>query len=322
VALLSGDADPETERRLVDAGASVERIEGMRRIPRPGGVRALSGRLRSLRPAVVHVSLTDQGDGLGPIVSAVLLARRPTLASLHLVIPNRAIWREGVSAFALRRPDSLVAVSESVAAYARGRGAAATVILNGVDPPSLAPDARAGLGIPHGRFVVGGIGRLVDQKGWDVLGEAMQLVREQRPDIQAVVVGDGPDRGELERRIPSDAVAFVGYREQASSLLGAFDVLAVPSRYEAFGRVAAEAMMSGVPVIASAVDGLPEVLGDTGVLVAPERPDLLAEAIVGLAADAERRRALSEAALVRAGTLFGAVRMTQQFEELYRSLAA
>jgi glycosyltransferase involved in cell wall biosynthesis len=319
VVLVGDEVAVETVRRLEAAGAEVRRVPGLRRIPRPRAVLALARALREVDPVLVHVGLTDQGDGLAPLLAA-RLARRPALATLHLVIPQRARWREWVSTLALRLPRLVLGVSESVAAYVRARGGRATVVLNGIDPPELLPDARAQLGLADGALVVGGIGRIDEQKGWDVLCDARAAVRSARPEAVAVVLGDGPGLAGLQAR-GGDAVRFAGYRERASSFLPAFDLLAVPSRYEAFGRVAAEAMLGGVPVVASAVDGLPEVVGDAGVLVPPERPDALAEAILGLLADPDERAAVAERGRARAAERFAASRMVAEVEAVYRELA-
>jgi glycosyltransferase involved in cell wall biosynthesis len=318
VVLVGDEVADETVRRLTAAGAEVRRVPGVRRIPRPGAILALARALRDVRPALVHVGLTDQGDGLGPLLAA-RVARRPLLATLHLVVPQRQRRREWVSAFALRLPRLVIGVSESVAAYVRSRGGRATVVLNGIDPPELLPDARAQLDLPADALVVGGIGRIDEQKGWDVLCDAMAAVRTSVPTAVAVVLGDGPGLAELQER-GGDAVRFVGYRERASSYLPAFDVLAVPSRYEAFGRVAAEAMLGGVPVVASAVDGLPEVVGDAGVLVRPDRPEVLAEALVRLLSDPGERAALAAAGKARATERFAAERMVGEVERVYREL--
>lgn len=318
VVLVGDEVADETVRRLTAAGAEVRHVPGLGRIPRPRAILALVRAVRDVDPALVHVGLTDQGDGLGPLLAG-RLARRPLLATLHLVIPQRIRPREWVSTVALRLPRLVIGVSESVAAYVRSRGGRATVVLNGIDPPELLPDARAQLDLPADALVVGGIGRIDDQKGWDVLCRAMAVVRAAVPGAVAVVLGDGPGLAELQVR-GGDAVRFVGYRERASSYLPAFDLLAVPSRYEAFGRVAAEAMLGGVPVVASAVDGLPEVVGDAGVLVPPDRPEALAEAIVRLLSDPGERVAVAERGRLRATERFSADRMVGEVERLYREL--
>jgi glycosyltransferase involved in cell wall biosynthesis len=267
----------------------------------------------------VHVGLTDQGDGLGPLLAA-RLARQPLLATLHLVVPDRAPWRERVAALALRLPDLVIGVSQATAGYAAGAGAATTVVLNGVDTPAYAADARGELGLSPSALVVGGVGRVDPQKGWDVLCDAAELVRARGREVDWVVVGDGPELETLRHRGEQAGVRFAGYRAGASSLVPAFDILAVPSRYEAFGRVAAEAMLAGVPVVASAVDGLPEVVGDAGVLVPAGRADVLADAVVDLLDDARRRSDLARRGRARAEERFAAARMVAETEAVYRRL--
>jgi glycosyltransferase involved in cell wall biosynthesis len=320
VALLSDRADEETRRRLGDAGAELIVIPGLRRIPgAPGIARAVSA-LRALNPTLVHVNLSDQGDGLGPLIAA-RLARRHTVVTLNLVIPKRARWREHVSSWALRQPDTAICVSESVATYAHLKGARTSLIVYGLDEPQLAPEPRVALGLSSDSFIVGGIGRLHDQKGWDVLCRAAALVREALPEVEFSVIGDGPEWESLTRSSSCDGVRFLGYREQASSFLRAFDVFVVPSRYEAFGFVALEAMYAGVPVIASDIGGLPEVVADCGTLVPPDRPDLLASAIIDLARDPIVRSMNLEKAAKRARSLFTLERMARETAQVYRSVA-
>ena len=136
----------------------------------------------------------------------------------------------------------MIAISQSIASYLGHLGVASTVIYNGVASPELRPDARSHLGLGDAEFVVGGIGRIHEQKGWDVLCRAATMVRERAPEAEFVVVGDGPARQSSVARNERAPVRFVGYEPNASSLLGAFDVLAVPSRWEGFGRVAVEAI--------------------------------------------------------------------------------
>ena len=319
IAFVGDNAAEETRRRLAEAGAEVREVKGLQRIPSPAAVVRLAAALRTASPALVHVNLTDQGGGLGALL-ATRLERRPVVATLNLVIPRRHAWRERVSKWALRLPGMVIGVSESVGRYAEEMGARTTVVRYGIQEPSLATDPRSALGLASDAFVIGGIGRVHSQKGWDVLCSAASLVREELPDAQFVVVGDGPELDELAResKVP---VRFVGYHEQASALVRAFDMLVVPSRYEAFGFVALEAMYAGVPVIASEVGGLPEVVGDCGVLVPPERPELLARAILELATDPDRRATYAHHAMSRAHSLFTAERMAAETARVYETLA-
>lgn len=234
VALLGSDSAEETRTRLADAGAEVRIVPGLRRRPSPVAVIRLLRMIRSVRPALVHVNLSDQGDGLGALAAGVL-ARRPLIATLHLVIPSRARWREATSRFALRRFRAVIAVSHSVGRYLSDRDIPAVVVMNGLDPTPAAQDPRGELGLEGGGMLVGGVGRLHEQKGWDILCRAAALVRRERPDAIFAVIGGGDEGTSLASMPECEEVRFLGYRRQAASLIPAFDILAVPSRYEGLG---------------------------------------------------------------------------------------
>jgi glycosyltransferase involved in cell wall biosynthesis len=267
--------------------------------------------LRRLKPRLVHVNLTDQGDGIVPVLAA-RLARVPVVATLHLVLPGRPARLEALSRLTLRMAARVIAVSEFVADYLRASGIEPALVRNGVAPTLQDPEARSMLGVDAGDYVVGGIGRLDRQKGWDVLCAAAPLVRERVPRARLVVVGDGPERRELAELGRRTGVSFAGYREHAASLIGGFDVLVVPSRYEGFGLVVVEAMLAGVPVVASAADSLPEVVADAGRVVPVDDPTALAEAIASLAEDRALAAGLVERGRRRAQSLFARGRMAEE----------
>ncbi len=319
VAVLAAGGPLEIRRRFQDAGARVELVTGLRRYCTVPGFLRLVTRLRAIGPDLIHVSCPDQGGGLAGLVASRLTGA-PTVATLHLVSPDRRRWRELVSKWALARPATVIAISQSIADYLEHLGIGSTLIYNGIANPELRPDARSHLGLGDAEFVVGGIGRIHEQKGWDVLCRAATLVREQAPEAEFVVVGDGPERQSFAARNECAPVRFVGYEPNASSLLGAFDVLAMPSRWEGFGRVAVEAMLAGVPVIAADVGGLSEVVDDAGLLVPREQPEPLAGAILELAEDPARRRSLATSGRRRAIERFSTQRMLEEIQALYRSL--
>lgn len=319
VTVVSDRATPEFGEQMTRAGADVLEVRGLRRSPTPAAVRNLRRELGALRPTLVHVNATDQRDAIGSLLTAALGAA-PALATVHLVLPLRARWRESLAMRALGRMERVLTISDASAAVLRRQGIAATVVRNGIAPPPLAgrAQARAQLGLGEADFVVGGIGRLDVQKGWDVLSRAAARVRADRPEAVFVVVGDGPDHAAL---ADGGAVRFVGYRADAGALLSAFDVLAMPSRYEGLPLVALEAMHSGVPIVATPVGGLPELLEDTGVLVPVGDDRALAAALTGLAADAPQRARLADRARRRASEAFGAERMALETAAVYDELA-
>lgn len=321
VIFVSDGAHREAVTRLTEAGAEIRVVAGLRRIPTLRSIVRLHRAIRTLRPDVTHVNLTDQGDGIGPLIAS-RISGRPTAATLHLVIPGRVSWREAISRLMLRLPGVVICVSNAVADYAHRATTRTATVLCGIHRPAFSPDPRAELGLDRDTFVIGGVGRLDHQKGWDILCEAGETIKAELPEADIVVVGDGPDHDRLVTMPECDNVRFVGHREAASSLMPAFDVLVVPSRYEAFGLVALEAMHAGVPVIASDVGGLPEVIANTGVLVPAERPDRLADAVLALARDAKARARLGELGAERAQSTFSAHRMARETAATYETLRA
>ena len=200
-----------------------------------------------------------------------------------------------------------------------------TVIYNAYDPARFAAAANGGSAAANG-MMLGFVGRLVDQKGCDVLIEAMPKVLAQHPEIRLRVVGDGPDRPRLEalthRLDLARAVDFVGYRPTSAALLADVDIVVVPSRYEPFGIVAVEAMASGRPVVASAVGGLSEIVADgqTGLLVPPGDPDRLAAALTRLLDHPEVRETMASASRRRVAEKFSPEVSIQAYAKEYRRL--
>ncbi|HEY5317314.1 MAG TPA: glycosyltransferase family 4 protein [Solirubrobacteraceae bacterium] len=186
-----------------------------------------------------------------------------------------------------RRADVVLAASGAVAA--RLRGLEARVVYGPVDPDP--PQATAPWPTGNGP-VVGFIGRFEPRKGPLDLVRAAPAIRAGAPGARIVMVGDDPYGADPEYvravRAASD-VERHPWVANAPGLMRHLDVLVLPSRVEPFGTVLAEAMAVGTPVVASRVDGLPEVVEDgvTGRLVPPGRPDLLASAVLEVIARRE-----------------------------------
>lgn len=144
------------------------------------------------------------------------------------------------------------------------------------------------------------LGRLVRLKGLDALIRAMQNTK-----CQLRICGEGPERRDLERLSQrlglTDRIDFMGWisEEEKHRMLCECRMFVIPSVHEAYGMVAAEAMSYGKPVIASNTGGLPEVVGDAGMLIPPQDEKALAEAISSLDGDAEKRLAMGTAARER-----------------------
>jgi glycosyltransferase involved in cell wall biosynthesis len=198
-----------------------------------------------------------------------------------------------------------------------------TVIHNGVDLPEKCPaDARAELGLRPDDFVIGAVGRLYPVKGIQFLVQALAQTRVGH----LVVIGDGPEKSTLElladRLGVADRIHWAGQRPDARNLMPAFDLFVQPSLHEGMPNTILEAMATGLPVVATAVGGTPEVVahGVTGLLVSPKSPHALSEAISVLLDDADLRRRMGKAGRERVAQHFTVGRMVRKTEELYERL--
>jgi len=293
--------------------------------------------MRRLRPSIVHTH-TSKAGVLGRV--AARLARVPVVVHTpHGHVFDGYFGRVGSAlVVACERAvaplaDALVELTERsrYEHLARGIGKADRfyVVPSGVDSSRFNPDiypvaaARQGLKLPAEAFVVGCFARLVPVKGVDVLLEAAGRLR-QGGNVTLLLVGDGPLRAELTARAGSLGVdaRFLGLREDVPELMAACDVVAVPSRNEGMGRAAVEAALMGLPVVASRVSGLSEVVEDgvTGLLVAPEDADGLARGLERLMLDGGKRRRLGEAARGRALSRYTVETGMKALRELYTGL--
>jgi glycosyltransferase involved in cell wall biosynthesis len=188
-------------------------------------------------------------------------------------------------------------------------------------------DLRADLGLPPDGPVIGTVAKLRPQKALTVLIEAFRMVLEVAPEARLVIVGDGPSRGELEEGARAagvgDRVSFTGEREDLGTVLAAFDVAAMSSDFEGLPLFVFECMAHEVPLVATRVGGLPDVVsdGETGVLVSPRDPEALADALKRLLDDQGERERLASAARARLGD-YTTERAAERFGQLYEELLA
>ncbi len=199
------------------------------------------------------------------------------------------------------------------------------------DEPSERARARQAQGIPDGVPVIGGIGRLAAWrvKGFDVLLSAAAQVRRQVPDVQVVLLGDGPAPPALQRQIESldltSCVRILPGAPDTRAALALMDVFVFPIRgTEGFGLSLIEAMAAGKPVVAARTGAVPEILehGRSGWLVDPEHMASLAEGITRLLRDAALAAQLGRQARERARERFSLSRMIDQVEAVYREVLA
>jgi sugar transferase (PEP-CTERM/EpsH1 system associated) len=202
------------------------------------------------------------------------------------------------------------------------------VISNGVDMSRFriahdGGDYKAKLGIPLGSVVFGAIGRLVPVKCFPMLLEAAEVIFDKVLDSHLVIVGDGPLNAELteitRRRNIADRVRFLGWRPDVPDILKAMDVFVCSSESEGMSNTILEAMASGIPVVATAVGGNLELVVDseTGILVQPNDPTTLADAVLKLLTNRALRLQMGNLGRRRVGECFSLEAMTQNYAKFY-----
>lgn len=188
-----------------------------------------------------------------------------------------------------------------------------------------AVDLRRELDLPSSARLVFSAAILRPEKALEVLLQAHALVRRTGVDAHLVIAGDGPLRTELEQLIAtlaiSDSVHLLGVRSDVDEIVRQSDVCAMSSDWEGMPLFALEAMAAGVPMVATAVGGLPEVVADgvTGLLVPPRAPDALAEALLAVLGDGGLAERLGAAALAQSEE-YSIDAVAAQFAGLYQSL--
>lgn len=206
-------------------------------------------------------------------------------------------------------------------------------IHNGIDPERFRrrqsrAEARARLGLPGEALVVGGLGRLDEAKGFEVLIAAAAELRAEFPHLIVAIAGSGPQRERLEadaeRLGVADRVRFLGFQTDIQPVLDALDVFAMPSRCEALPYALLEAMATELPAVAAAVGGIPEVIvpGETGVVVPPADAAAFATGLQLLLRDQSLRTRMGAAGRERVVRHFTEQEMVRKTVQLYRDLLA
>jgi glycosyltransferase involved in cell wall biosynthesis len=201
------------------------------------------------------------------------------------------------------------------------------VIHNGVEIPAQSVSPRPA-GVPADARIILCVANLIHYKGHhDLLAAAMEVL-PRFPDVALVLVGEGALRAALEARVAHaglrDRVHFLGQREDVPALLAAAKLFVLPSHEEGFPNALLEAMAHGLPVVATRVGGVPEAVvhGETGLLVPPQDPAALAEALSALLRDPDLAQKMGRAGRERAASQFTLDRMVRETEALYAELLA
>lgn len=295
--------------------------------------RELARLIRRERVGIVHSHL---------FYSSLFASPLARLCGVPLVVETphvREVWRRGlkgryaVDRWAGRFVDQYIAVSEANRRYLLEEkklpARKVVVIHNGCDVQRFdvrnvdTRALRASLGFAPGDPMLVVVGRLEPQKGHRILLDALPVVQREFPSVRLVCVGEGSLRDSLEYRAKTlglaDSVRFVGQQADIPAWLALADVVVLPSFYEGLPLAAIEALAAGRAMVATDVDGTPEIVvpEETGLLVPPGDPGSLAVAISRLLREPDLRLQLAEAGRARVIERFNEVRQVARTEALY-----
>ncbi|HZQ06439.1 MAG TPA: glycosyltransferase family 4 protein [Anaerolineae bacterium] len=289
-------------------------------------IRQLDDLKRTFRPNLVHLFFTLNGF----LIHSKSAAHYPlpTILSLHGNLLKSHPPLHATYSQLMRQSDWVTACShatlEELRAWVPEIQNKSSALVNAFEFPSESPTP---LNFDTPRLLC--LGRLVPQKGFDLALAAFARVRERFPQAHLILAGDGPDRASLVAQSAllelDSSVEFRGWVPplRVPELLNKATLVLMPSRFEPFGLVALQAAQMARPIIATRVDGLPEVVvnGETGILLEPENVTALVNAIEFLLTHPEHAQELGHAARLRAQQCFPWDRFVDQFEELYSQLS-
>jgi len=295
------------------------------------GVLQLRQMLRASPCDLLHAH-DGHGQTVSWMASAGLKVRR--VASRRVAFLPRESQRWTYSLKYARTCDAVIAVSNFIRQGAIRCGlpdSVIEVIPDGIELPAELPSpetrarTRARWGSTESEFLIGHLGAFTHEKGQDVALQALQILKESLPQARLLLAGDGPTLGNpgTAQRYAAlgERVRLCGAVQDPAEFFSALDLFVMPSKSEGLGSSALVAMSYGLPVVASRVGGLPEVVeeGRTGWLVEPDSPGALAEAILAAAADRTRLQQWGLNGRERARQ-FTVDIMVQRTEALYRRL--
>jgi glycosyltransferase involved in cell wall biosynthesis len=286
--------------------------------------RSLRALITRLQPSLVHTH-GYHADVIGGAATRSLGVR--TVSTVHgfLGVPLRNWLYERMQLVALRRADAVLAVSAPLVDRLARSGIPRDkihLVPNGYSPsaPHLSRTAaRHELGLSDDALVVGWVGRLSHEKGADVMLDAIAACE---PPWRLSLIGDGPQRKRLRQRAGdlgiADRVSWHGSVDNAGALFSAFDAFALSSRTEGTPIALFEAMSAGVPIIATEVGGVPDVVTSAHAMLIPaERPSMIAQSLTALRRDPSSARERAQLARERVARVFGAETWLAAVDSVY-----
>jgi glycosyltransferase involved in cell wall biosynthesis len=302
-------------RRFTSMGIPTAAVEWSASWRDIAGAARFAGQIRDARPHVVHF----HAGGRAPRTIARVASRAKVVAHFHSSGVESGHSALGQST---RGADAVIANSYATAS-ALGDTSATVVYPGIVVPPRIRRQPQASDSI-----TLGTAGRLTPVKGIEFLLEAVSLLSRDGTSIRLDIVGEGAELPRLTRLSEelglSEAVRFCGWMEDFTALADKWDVYVQPSLGEGFGMSILEAMAAGLPVVASMVGGIPEIVvdGATGILVPPANAEALAESISALAGDPAQRATMGDNGRARAQEDFSLEESTRAICQEYDRLLA
>lgn len=333
----SDSACNEADRLFIEAqrfGLKTVKLEHLKRNVSPwndfSAVWEIRELIKSYQPDIVHLNSTKAGL-LGSF--AAIGTKTKVVFTAHGFIFNEPLsWAIRSFYVSLEKTASayrnfIITVSDadknSALAYKLIAPDKIQTIHNGIGQIDFftAEEAGRALNLPADKIIFGTVANFYKTKGVDILIDAVSMLNDEiKNHCRFIIIGDGTEIENCKLKIANlnlqNTIMLLGKKGGAAKYLKAFDCLIMPSRKEGFPYALLEAMQAGLPIIATNVGGIPEALGDAGILVGAENPEALAEAIMDIADDQEKRTKLSEQALQRS-KLFTQEKMLSETEEVY-----
>jgi glycosyltransferase involved in cell wall biosynthesis len=317
--------------RLRQAGVKVHSLSPHKLLP--FYLTSIPWRLLADKPDILHCHLIPSNIIAKPL--GALLGVPVVINHDHTNDTRRAESRLllALDRFSNRFASHIVAVSASCRKFLIARESIpandVTLVPNAIDLRRFSPSAalrdqsRIELGLPSSARVVAGVGRLNPQKNFSLFLDIAAQLAPRFPDLHFLLAGDGPEEKMLREKAVAlgiaDRVTFSGYVADTRLVYLAADVLLMPSRYEGLPMTLLEAMAMGLPVVASQLDGIAEVIGDgrEGFLVPSDDASLFVERTAALLQDAELSSRIAQNARAKIEASFSVERMTSAVEEIY-----
>ncbi len=297
------------------------------------GIASLVALVRRRHADMIHSNTQRASLYAAP---AARLAGVPLVWHVHDIYAKERLYCRWMSTWSA----AVVAVSSAAAApLPAGARRKLVIIPNGIDTERFRPDGgtrrrlRAELGVPEDALLIGNAGWIAPWKQVELFLEVAAYAAPALPESRFWVVGDIPDAryagylADLQERAActlGDRCQFLGAREDMPAVMAALDILVHTARVEPFGRVLMEAMAAGVPVVAFADGGVPDVVrdGETGILVPPGDVARVVQAVRELGADAGRRRRMGQAGRAHVEAHCSAPAVARRMEEVYETVLA